>query len=68
VPFFFEPAHLIGTVCGGTGTGAACDTSSSTTWREEHLRGAKRIPRPIQSIRLSNALCSVAAFSGALGL
>ena len=48
MPFSFEPAHLIRTVCGCTGTGSACDSSSCTPWREEHLRGATRYPRPIQ--------------------
>jgi hypothetical protein len=48
VPFFFASGRLIGTVCGCTGTGSACDRSSCAAWREEHWRGARRYPSPIQ--------------------
>ena len=39
MPFFFEPARLVWTVCGITGSGSACDRSSCKVWREKHLQG-----------------------------
>jgi hypothetical protein len=48
VPSFFEPARPVLTVCRCTGTGAACERSSSTEWPKGHLHGATRYPCPIQ--------------------